>query len=221
MSERARHIVVGGVLILGFVVPFVLGAVAERLLPPASTPSVSVEKSRDDQNDEKIWYGFGNRATPRQDGIKYRLDFDRALADAKLLNRPVFVYFTSVNDANARYIHQKVLRAPSVVARLRQFVCAALFVDIVPYPDKAEASRLREDNARHHKELIGDPVSPAFAIIRPDFDDPSHPESRRPLAKADVWEIDDEATVVRLLDDTLRKWSPPQVPQQNLPYQTK
>lgn len=120
---------------------------------------------------------------------------------------------------NAVHIHIKVLRAPAVVARLRKFECAAAFVDWVPYADRQEANRLCAINQKLQEELMGDTASPAFAIVHPDFSDPSHPEWRKPLAKAELQDISDEATVVRLLDEALVRWGQSRAPEQESPLQ--
>lgn len=183
-----------------------------------STAVDSADSPGDEQDDQKVWYNFGNKSAPvDRTGIKYWLDSQRALADAKLSNTPVFLYFTGINDTNARHIHIKVLRAPAVTARLRQFVSAALFVDRIPYADRTEANRLVAQNRKLLEELLGPTPLPAFAVVHPDFDDPTHPEDRKPLAKAELSDIKDEATVVRLLDEALVQWAQSRAPEQESP----
>jgi hypothetical protein len=208
MTERARRIVLQGVVIFGAVVPFALGAVSELLVPFIGKHSMTFDSINAPRDDEDLWYDFGSKSAPvDRTGIKYSLDYQRALADAKLSNRPVFLYFTTVNDANARRIHINVMRAPAVIARLRRFECAVLFVDMIPWVDPTVADRLVAQNRRFLEELIGDIQVPAFAVVHPEFDDAGGPRKRKPLAKADLWEIRNAATIVRFLDEALVKWA--------------
>jgi len=195
---------------LGAVLPFALGAISERLLPLVSRRSTSIETTDQPRDDQEVWYGFGSTSFPvDRTGIKYWLDYRRALAIAKSSKKPVLLYFTGVNDVNAVHIHIKVLRAPAVVARLRQFDCAVSFVDAIPspYTDRAEANRMVEQNGKLVEELLGEVSVPGFAVVQPEFDNPAHPEARQPLVTAELPDIRDEVTVVRLLDQALAKWA--------------
>ena len=210
MSKRTRRILLRAVVILGAVLPFVLGAISERLLPLVSRHSTSIESADRPGDDQEVWYGFGSKSVPvDRTGIKYWLDCQRALADAKSSKKPALLYFTGINDANAVHIHLKVLRAPAVIARLRQFECAVLFVDAIPspYTDRAEANRMVEQNGKLVEELLGVVPVPGFAVVQPDFDNPAHPEARQPLVTADLFHLRDEATAVQTLDEALETWS--------------
>ena len=187
-----------------------IGAVSNSLLPRFLRHSATIDSTDSPIDDQDVWYEFGNGSSPvDRTGIKYWLDYRRALARAQPSNKPVFLYFTGINDANAVHIHLKVLRAPAVIARLRQFECAVLFVDAIPssYTDRAEANRMVEQNGKLVEELLGVVPVPGFAVVQPDFDNPAHPEARQPLVTADLFYLLDEATAVQTLDEALETWS--------------
>ena len=99
------------------------------------------------------------------------------------------------------------MRAPAVIARLRQFACAVLFVDIVPSVQRAEADRLVSQNWKLLEEWLGDITIPRFVVVHSDFEITSDPERRKPLAAAYGREFRDEATAVRFLDEAMEKWA--------------
>jgi hypothetical protein len=106
-----------------------------------------------------------------------------------------------------------VLRAPAVVARLRQFECAVLFMDIIPGVDRAEVDRLVSQNGKLLEEWLGDITLPPFAVVYPDFEVTDDPERRKPLAVAYHYgEFHDEAKAARFLDEALVKWAKTQRP---------
>ncbi len=223
MSERARHIVLLGRLILGIVGPFVVGAIAERSVAPAGNCFTVRDSSAgrfDDYDDREVWYGFDSKATPvDRGGIKYWLDCQHVLARAKLSNKPVFLYFTGTNDVNAVYIHRKVLRAPAVVALLRHYECAVLFVDAAPSRDvdRAEAQRMVERNGKLLDELLGQVPLPGFAVVQPDFNNRTHLDSSQPLVQANLWDVQDEASAAQLLAEALAKWTRSRAREQEFP----
>lgn len=69
-------ILLRAVVILGAVLPFVLGAISEWLLlhvSSHSTPSESADRPGDDQ---EVWYGFSSKSVPvDRTGIKYWLNY--------------------------------------------------------------------------------------------------------------------------------------------------
>ena len=96
-------------------------------------------------------------------------DYERAWKLAVETNKPIFVEFAGVNDANGRVNERNVLRAPKVAAEFDKYVCLKLYIDKVRDP------RLRADEAlaiaqRHRKYQEGlglGSTEPTYAIIEP------------------------------------------------------
>jgi hypothetical protein len=209
-------------LVLGFVLPFVIGAFADPLtrlirtsgaVPIVATGDAIDENATRDTlyltaagNDERagLTFEFG------ESKIAFPLDYARSLLRAKVSHKPVLLYFTAQNDVQPRYFEHTKLRSAAVFALLKRFECAALFLDIVPHSDAVEAKRLYSHNAKLQDELLEEgyvPV-PAFVVVRPDFDELGDPGQRLPLAKASTQDLmSNEATVIRFLDETLDKWT--------------
>lgn len=151
-----------------------------------------------------FWIFFWPGPTFEIGGVKYSLDVERAITRARLNKMPVLLYFTGVNCVNSRKMERGALRAPPVVDRLRQFTCAAAFVDQVPYFDATLGKRLAEDNLKLEERLLEDVALPAFVVIRPDFDLAGPSDPRKPLATSIG--IVGEAEFVRFLDAALADW---------------
>jgi thiol:disulfide interchange protein DsbD len=101
--------------------------------------------------------------------LQYALDFDRALEVAIAENKPLFLDFTGVNCANCRWMEKGPMSQPQIEERLSRFVRIQLFTDALPYvPDRAEAERLRELNAKLQEDWYGDVSLPSYVIIPPD-----------------------------------------------------
>jgi thiol:disulfide interchange protein DsbD len=101
--------------------------------------------------------------------LKYALDFERAFEFAIAENKPVFLDFTGVNCANCRFMEKGPMSQPQIEERLKQFVRIQLFTDNIPdMPDRAEAERLREFNARLQEQWYGDVSLPSYVVIPPD-----------------------------------------------------
>jgi thiol:disulfide interchange protein DsbD len=102
--------------------------------------------------------------------LKYALDFERALDFAIAEDKPLFLDFTGVNCANCRLMEKGPMSQPRIKEQLSRFVRTQLFTDaLVPtIPDRNEAERLREFNARLQLEWFGDVTLPEYVIIPPD-----------------------------------------------------
>ena len=138
-------------------------------------------------------------------GITFRLDYERAVAQAKLWNKPVFVYFTGVNSVNTRMMEKGVLCTPAITERLKKFVCTAVFVDSVPIINRFDANRLAAQNRKLQEEWFGDVSIPAFAVIPADFDI-AHDRGRRKLLGESLGWTKDETAFVRFLDEAWERW---------------
>src|SRR5579862_998791 len=182
MTQRARRILLWGVgLIPGFVGLVVLSALTK--IPPV---------------------GRHYRPTFENAGIKYALDYKRALAQGKLERRPVLLYFIGENCVNARKMEIGVLSSPLVTERLRKFACSAVFVDHVPFVATTEASRLHEEN-RKLQLSTGDVSLPKFVVVSADFDLEETAADENVIARIYGYRHDG-SQFAKFLDDALAKW---------------
>jgi thiol:disulfide interchange protein DsbD len=101
-------------------------------------------------------------------GLKYALDFERAMEFAIEKNQPLFLDFTGVNCTNCRYMENGPMSRPEIEDRLRNFVRVQLFTDKVPIPDAAEAARLYAFNVQLQERWFGDVTLPSYVVIPPD-----------------------------------------------------
>src|SRR5262245_32301026 len=123
------------------------------------------------------WHFFRAGPTYEIGGVNYALDIERAVVRARRQDRLLLLYFTGVNCVNARKMQRDVLRAPTVVRRLDQFACAALFTDRVPFLDEKAGQKQGDDNCKLQERLLGEVALPAFAVVDPEFD-PDRPSDR-------------------------------------------
>ena len=196
MKNQARTALVGAVLTVGFVSPFLAGLIAERQLR-ASRVDVSAP-------DEPAYPCAGPE-------IPFLLDYGRSLARARVSRKPVLLYFTAVNSIDTRVFEVNVLKSPAVLARLGKFECAAVVLDIVPHSDASEAARIYSQNQKLREQFFDDQGlrwRQTIAVVRPEFDGTPASGARQLLAKAVSWELTNDPSIVgRFLDDALRKWS--------------
>jgi thiol:disulfide interchange protein DsbD len=101
-------------------------------------------------------------------GLKYALDFERAMEFAIEKNQPLFLDFTGVNCTNCRYMENGTMSRPEIEDRLRNFVRVQLFTDVVPIPDVAEANRIYAYNVQLQERWFGDVTLPSYVVIPPD-----------------------------------------------------
>lgn len=136
--------------------------------------------------------------------LKYALDLKKALEFAIAENKPLFLDFTGVNCANCRYMEDGPMSQPQIEQRLARFVRVQLYTDaaVPTIPDRDEAERLRESNARLQEDWFGDVSLPSYVVIPPDpsvLKDPSKILSRLEGKK-------DEATFAQFLDRGWTGW---------------
>lgn len=138
-------------------------------------------------------------------GIKYALDYQRAIEYAAKQNKPVFIDFTGVNCANCRKMEKGPLSQPEITNRLKNFVCVQVFADRVPViADDAEAERLLAANLKL-QEWFGDNSLPSYAVIPADPNIALVPAAEK-LLSATVGYNPDEEEFARFLDDGLSRW---------------
>jgi thiol:disulfide interchange protein len=168
----------------------------------------------------KVWENIAAFAPPRfkggneqfgpaldHGGIKYALDFQRAVEYAAKVNKPLFIDFTGVNCVNCRKMENGPLSQPVVTDRLKNFVCVQVYADKVPHiPDPAEAERLLDFNIELQTRWFGDTTLPSYAVVPADLE----------LAKRKIGESllshsigynPDEEQFARFLDDGMKRWN--------------
>jgi thiol:disulfide interchange protein DsbD len=129
----------------------------------------------------KIWENIASFAPPRFEagedeqgpyhehgGLKYSLDFNRAMQYARQRQLPVFIDFTGVNCTNCRKMEGGPMSKPHVTELLKDFVRVQLYVDRVPtIRDEALAQQLKETNQRL-QEKFGNVGLPTYFLITPE-----------------------------------------------------
>src|SRR5262249_47262282 len=96
-------------------------------------------------------------------------DWEAARKLAMETNKPIFIDFCSVNDANGRLNERRVFLVPEVATAFEKFVRVKLYTDVIP------DSRLRRDEAmtlaeRQHEmqQSLGlEAYAPMYAIVEP------------------------------------------------------
>lgn len=101
-------------------------------------------------------------------GLKYALDFERAMDFAIQQNKPLFLDFTGLNCTNCRYMEKGTMSKPEIEDRLKRFVRVQLFTDRVPLTDTKEAERLYAINVKLQERWFGDVTLPSYVVIPPD-----------------------------------------------------
>jgi thiol:disulfide interchange protein len=164
----------------------------------------------------KVWENIAAFAPPKFEGgnesygpviehggIKYALDYQRAIEFAARQNRPVFLDFTGVNCINCRKMEQTVLSSPEIIDRLKRFVCIQVFADQVPHvPDPAERERLLESNIRL-QEWFGDASLPSYAVVPADKELTADEGN---ILSSVTGYSPDEQRFAKFLDDGLARW---------------
>ncbi|MSR60402.1 MAG: thioredoxin family protein, partial [Planctomycetaceae bacterium] len=139
-------------------------------------------------------------------GVKYALDFQRAVEYAAKHNKPLFLDFTGVNCVNCRKMEAGPLSQPAVTERLKNFVCVQVYADRVPHiADYAESERLLEQNLKLQTNWFGDTALPSYAVI------PADPglatrKNRENLLSLLVGYDPDEQHFAEFLDTGLDRW---------------
>ncbi|MBW3600899.1 MAG: thioredoxin family protein, partial [Planctomycetes bacterium] len=103
------------------------------------------------------------------EGLKYSLDYERAIEYAKRTQRPVFLDFTGVNCINCRKMEQLMAR-PQFRQRLENFVRVQLYTDVMPPPvsDPKLAELLLEKNRSLQTDWLGKADLPSYVIVTPE-----------------------------------------------------
>ena len=101
-------------------------------------------------------------------GLRYALDFERAMDFAIQENKPLFLDFTGVNCTNCRYMENGPMSRPEIEDRLKKFVRVQLFTDRVPLTDTKEATRLHQFNLGLQQHWFENVTLPSYVVIPPD-----------------------------------------------------
>jgi len=140
----------------------------------------------------------------KHDGLKYALDYEKAIAYAKKKNLPVFIDITGVNCINCRKM-EKMMEKPGFRKRLEKFVRVQVYVDRIPViTDREIYRKLLEKNIKLQSEWYRDASLPSYAIISPDTN-PNSENSTAMLAKTIGYQPD-ETKFEKFLDAGLEKW---------------
>jgi serine/threonine protein kinase/multidrug resistance efflux pump len=101
--------------------------------------------------------------------IRWYLDEASTRRVAHAERMPMLFAFTGVNCANCRTMEQTALTCEPVVERLRQYVCARLYTDVVPLEDIPQEDRENraEVNLDLEQRLVGEATVPLFVILDP------------------------------------------------------
>lgn len=164
----------------------------------------------------KVWEVIASTAPPKFEagiepfgpvnkhgGIKYALDYNRAVEYAAKNNLPVFIDFTGKNCTNCRKMEKFVLSRPDIVERLKKFVCIQVFTDAPPpIDDKDLGERLLATNLRL-QAWFGDISLPSYAVVPADKNLTA--DSGNLLATVKGYNPD-ETHFAKFLDDGLAKW---------------
>lgn len=101
-------------------------------------------------------------------GLKYTLDYVKAIEVAKAEGKPLFFDFTGVNCPNCRKMEAQMAQ-PENHALLENFVRVQLYTDAVPgVREGAEADRLLKINQDYQSNIFNDASLPAYLIITPE-----------------------------------------------------
>jgi thiol:disulfide interchange protein DsbD len=102
--------------------------------------------------------------------IAWHRDYEAAWKQAVQENKPMFLYFTGLQDPRSRHVEKNVFSQPAVRDRLANLVPVQLYVDYVPIPGlpPQEASRLAKRHRAWQEEVIQDLTFPCCVVFRPD-----------------------------------------------------
>jgi thiol:disulfide interchange protein DsbD len=168
----------------------------------------------------KVWENILAFAPPRFDGqsdsrlgpvlvhggVKYALDFQRAMSLAAEENKPVFLDFTGVNCTNCRKMEQGPLSNPSVTEKLKRMICVQVYCDQVPHvSDPGERARLLRQNLAL-QEWFGDTSLPSYAVVEADTALMSRPPDTVLLSDTTGYDPDVEA-FSRFLEAGIARWN--------------
>jgi len=95
----------------------------------------------------------------RLETLQWYEEYDEALAQARLINRPIFLDVTGYTCTNCRWMEANIFTKQSVVERFRQFVLLRLYTD--------GGNNFREKQ-RFVVERFGTAALPFYVILAPD-----------------------------------------------------
>ncbi len=101
--------------------------------------------------------GYGGAASASDNALPFLADYNAALAQAKLENKPLFVDFTGVTCTNCRWNEINVFPRPDVKQKLADYVRVQLYTD---RPGDAANQHLQETK-------FGDVALPLYAVVNP------------------------------------------------------
>lgn len=149
--------------------------------------------------------GAGHFLIGEHDNLKYWLEFDAGVQEAKKENRLLFLDFTGVNCINCRKM-EKILAAPHNSERLKQLVRVQLYTDAVPQiADRELTKKILTENRKRQEEWFQDVTLPAYAVVTPD--------GETLLSKYEGLELN-QGEFAKFLDDGLAAWRKRRNPQQ-------
>jgi len=99
--------------------------------------------------------GYGGVANAADNGLPWQTDYNAALAQAKLENKPLFVDFTGVTCTNCRWNEINVFPRSEVKSQLADYVRVQLYTD---RPGDAANQQLQEAK-------FGDVALPLYAVV--------------------------------------------------------
>jgi hypothetical protein len=133
-------------------------AAALAAIVPSGTPQPVKATSSDPKlatRQEKILHG-----------VLWGLSYPQACEIAEREGRPVLIYFSSINDANARMIEHGMMPRADVVPWLSRFVAVELYMDYCPITSLTPTQRekIGEENTAFMLDLTGEAFEPQFAV---------------------------------------------------------
>lgn len=107
--------------------------------------------------------------TPASDHATWTKDLEKAWAEAKRTNKPIFIDFTGFNCQNCRDNEKNVFPRPEVRAELQKFVGVQLYTDLVPDSSltRAQAKSQADRNMLWQEQTFGDVTLPLYAVLDP------------------------------------------------------
>jgi thiol:disulfide interchange protein DsbD len=106
---------------------------------------------------------FGAFLPPGSDKLTWIENYDQGIAEARRLNRPVFVDFTGVTCTNCRAMEQNVFPLPDVVREMEAMVRIKLYTD-----RRNEWAANDAANAKLQQKLTDSTALPIYVILSPD-----------------------------------------------------
>ncbi len=103
-------------------------------------------------------YPGTHAAVAKADAIPWRDDYDKALAEAKKANKPVFINFTGVNCSNCRWMEGNMFTDAEVRRQFDNFVPVELYTD----------RTIDKERQALQAKLTKVTLNPTYVLIKPD-----------------------------------------------------